>query len=360
MANVEKFGVEELLEAANRSGRSNYGGQEYNDSERDTDKKPSKLRKFGKRVLIAAAIVTPFALFGTGVANGLAPHIDAHGGVAKGGHASVKEVSMKMPPITLATAETEITGEKVAFEEDFKALGFLSIPFNQQTITRDATVETLITLNPSNADISVTFDSDKNKLTYTLPDNTLATKVNIPTGKGRTSQTSGSITTFTSDMSSAMANSISGMFGNDASSVPLLGDVAQKKTSVTNALTSFADLAITTGVDQKCTPLIENIPSFTDQLKNNIKKVMASTVMASDQLPDLMNKPGTEIQKIIEKATVDMPANYKIGPDQAALDSFNKYLKSKIFSTDKNIPPIECGISKDFKLTLADNNQGSN
>jgi hypothetical protein len=55
-----------------------------------------------------------------------------------------------------------------------------------------------------------------------------------------------------------------------------------------------------------------------------------------------------------------MPTDYKIGPDQTAIASFNKYIKSKMFSTDANgVPPIKCGVSESAKLSLVDNKDGS-
>jgi len=294
------------------------------------------------------------ALYVKGAADALAPHIDAHAGVVGAGKGTIEKISMDMPPITLATAETKVTGEKVAFEDDIKGFG-LTIPVNQQTLTRDANVETLITLDPGKVEVS--FDSAKDKLIYTIPDNdtTLTTKVHIPTGESRTADTSGSITGLPSAVATAMANSIAGTFGSEASSVPLLGGIAKGTTSVTNGLESFADLAITTGVDQKCTPKIKEIPGFTDQLDVNITTVMAGPVMAREDLPALMDKPLKDVRKIVDNPTIEMSTDYKIGPDQAELATFNKYLKSKFFSTDsKGVPPITCGVSKSAKLSLVD------
>lgn len=322
-------------------------------------KKYSTRRTIGATVLTACLVGGVMAgsaavLYGYGYAQALAPHVEAKGSIVKGGKGTIEKISMEMPPITLSTAETKVTGEKVAFEEDFEALG-LSVPMNQQTVTRDATVETLITLDPGKVEVS--YDSAKDKLIYTIPDNdkTLTTKVHIPTGKSKTSDTSGSLTSLPGAVMTDITNSISGTFGNDASSVPILNGVAKGTTSVSNALESFGDLAITTGVDQECTPKIEKIPHFTDKLKDNFKTVMGGQVMASEDLPALMDKPLKDVRKIIDKATVEMPTNYKIGPDQEELGTFNKYLKSKLFSmADKNVPPITCGVSKSAKLSLVD------
>jgi hypothetical protein len=84
MANAEQNRTEALLRQHQESNMSadtsTYGGPE-----RSQEKKRSKFRTFGKRALIAAAIVTPFALFGTGVANGLAHHVEPHSTIVKEG-----------------------------------------------------------------------------------------------------------------------------------------------------------------------------------------------------------------------------------------------------------------------------------
>ncbi len=363
--------VIDALIAAAREDNDNRVAQAHNSSELNYDRpesnKTSLRRKIGTTVLGAFLIgATGIGFVAYGISKGLGPHVENHIGVAQGGHGTIEKIDMTMPPITLATTDTKVTGERVAYKDTIKGLG-LSVDFNQHALTRAATVETLITLDPKK--VEVTFDKAKDKLIYSLPDRTLTTKVNlVNTDKDHPVSTkpSGSLSGFLTDPGASIAENFAGTFGNDATSVPLLGEMAKGKLNIQNGLETFADLAITSGVDKECTPLLKTLPTFTEQLDENIKTVMDGPIRARDDLVNLLQIPQdksyTETKKLIDKyvskAVVEMPTDYAIGPDQTALTSLSNYIKSEKFSVDGKVPPITCGVSENAKLSLVDTSKG--
>jgi len=336
--------------------------------QRSVSPERKKSPRLNKAKNIAIATIAIGAVVGSGVKYGidymgyLAPHVTSEGKVLAPGTASVQSVSFKMPPVTLSTAETKVSGVKTGFEQNLKAFGFIDVDFNQRSITRDALFETLIRLDPGLVDFS--YDALGNDLTVSVPDGALSTEVNIPAGKATTVDTSGSISALPADMLTAFTNAIAGQFNSDASDVPLLSGVANGTLSIDDALTRLADLYIVTEGDKQCTPLITKIPSFDTELEKNIRSV-AGGVLLDPQTKDeelvasglslLMDKPASEVREVIANAKIEMPDDYKIGPDKANVKELKKYQKSGFYKVDATSgKSIDCAVSKDVTLTLVD------
>lgn len=348
-----------------------YDSQPYEPDVRASASTPE--RKLSPRLRKARRIAIASVAIGSVVAAGakytvdymgfLAPHVTSEGEVLAPGKGSVQSVSFDMPNVTLTTAETKVNGVKMGFHQNVNALGgIIDVDFNQTSLTRDALFETHIQLDPGMAELS--YDALKEDLTVTIPDGAVSTEVFIPPGKASTVDTSGSITALPGEMLSALSNAVAGQFGANASEVPLLGGVAKGTLSVEDALTKLADLYIVTEGDKQCTPLIAEIPSFDKELDKNIRTVVGGVLMdpktddeqlASNELSLLMDKPASEVRDIVAHASIEMPDDYKIGPDKDNIKELKKYQKSGFFTTEApNGKSIDCAVSKDVTLTLVD------
>jgi len=345
--------------------------QEYEPQVSTPSKSPE--RKHGmvwrsvRRKVIAVgaigAVVAAGAKYAIDYSAFLAPHVTSEGEVLAPGKASVQSVSFEMPPVTLSTAETKVTGVKTGFHQNLNALGgIVDIDFNQASLTREALFETLIRLDAGKVELS--YNALEEDLTVTVPDGALSTEVNIPAGKASTVDTSGSLTALPAEMLSALTNAVAGQFGANASEVPLLGGVAKGTLSVDDALTKLADLYIVTEGDKQCTPLIAEIPSFDKELEKNIRSVAGGVLLdpqtddekvAAEGLSLLMDKPASEVRQIVADATIEMPDDYKIGPDEDNVKELKKYQKSGFFTTEATKgKSIDCAVSKDVTLTPVD------
>lgn len=288
----------------------------------------------------------------------IAPRAEYKNSVVDPGKATVEKISFDMPPITLVTADTRLTGIKVAGGSHLSTI-VGNIPLSSYTLTRDADVETGVTVDLGK--VSIEYDDSTKKLTYTVPDAALATDTNIPTGEAVTTETSSSLESLPVDVLAKVADAIGGTFGKNGSDVFGIGAASTYASKINNNLTEFADLAIATSVDEKCTPLISAIPDFDTQVKNNIKIAVQGKLLdiketrADAGLSLLMSKSGAEIQRIAENATVEMSSNDNISPDQENIKKLNKFISSKEFTT--SLDPsrdITCGVSKDATLKLVD------
>lgn len=336
-----------------------------NNSEAEA-KKISKKKVLGSVVLGvmgagAGMYLVGAVMFYNGVTDELKSPLETSTEVIEAGEATVVFVSTEIPPITVATALTEVQGVKVGFEVEM-----LTIPVTLSTITRGTPgVETSLTIDPDVVELE--YDSLEKKLTITAPDVALSTSVDIATGSAKTEDTSGSIPMLSADILTAITNTIAGTFGADASEVPLLGQVADGTREIRSVLEQIADLEIVTSVDKQCTPLITRIPDFTNQLKENIKTAVQGKLLDAETtndpnnkgLADSMSLPLSEVQEIVKNATVVIPDSYTVGPDQVKIDQLNSYHESGFFELTEDTESIVCGIDKNITLISSDDSKGN-
>jgi hypothetical protein len=331
-------------------------------SERSQDKPEHSKRKTIRNSVYASLGVAALFLIPNTVKfvadynNALQPHIAADGSVIELGKATVEKVSLKMPNIVLATAETKVSGVKVKAGSHLTTV-IGNIPLSSYTLTRTATVDTDITINPG--DVAIEYDAMKNQLSYTVPDVALSTNVNIPVGEASTIGTSSTFETLPLDIMGKVADAFGGAFGQNGSDTFAIGSASSYASKINNNMTAFADLNIATQVDEVCTPKITAIPHFSDLIKENVKTAIqgellnptATSSATNDGLSLLMSKPFAEIQKIAENAKVNMADDYKVGPDQKNVDKLNKFISDKMFTSSLGSKAIKCGIDKNVKLT---------
>ena len=279
------------------------------------------------------------------------------GKVVNPGKAEIFHVSMKIPPITLATVDTKVSGVKVAFEH--KLTGLFNVSLGSDTLTRDANVSTHINIDPGK--VNIDYDSKKEKLTFSALDTALSTEVAIPLGESRTVDKTGNLFLLPAEMLSKVSEAVDGTFGTDKSKVPIVREIAAGTLNIDQGLEKYADLIIVTQADSECTPLIpEKIKDFTQQLKNNIRTVVKGQlldpeILKNDVSSALMNMPLSKIQKLVENSTVEIPENFAIGPDESNIEKLNDYKKSKLLTSSVDAKkPMVCGINEDTKLSLLD------
>ena len=292
-----------------------------------------------------------------GAVSALAMKVESEGSVTDAGKAEIIEVNMDMPPITLATATTKVEGTKVAFEQ--KLTGLFDISLGANTVTRNATVETLITIDPG--DVKISYDTEKDKLTFSALDTALSTKVDIPTGEARTVDKTGSVAMLPAEWLTKVSEAIDGTFGTDNSKVPIVREMAAGTLNINEGLEKYADLNIVTQVDKECTPLIpQEVEDFNEQLKDNIRTAAKGQLLDADATSNdvsaaLMDMSLSEVQKLVEKSTVEMPEEFTIGPDQENIAKLEDYKKSKFFTSTLDTDKVmACGVSEDAKLSLVD------
>jgi hypothetical protein len=297
--------------------------------------------------------------YANGISSALALKAETTGKVLDSGKAEIVHVSMDMPPITLATADTKVSGVKVAFEQKLNGPFNISIPLGSNTVTRDANVETLITVDPGKVNIG--YDSKKEQLTFSAADTALTTKVDIPTGEARTVDKTGNIFMLPAEGATKLSEAIDGTFGTDNSKVPIIREMAAGTLGIDQGLEKYADLTIVTQVDSECTPLIpQKVKNFTEQLKDNIRiavqgQLLDPEVTKNDVSSALKDMPLSKIQKLVQKSIVEMPENFTIGPDEDNISKLNDYKTSKLFTNTVDAKnPMACGVSKDTKLSLLD------
>jgi len=344
-------------------------GDVISDSNQDysTEKRPKNRNYSSSRTLggvVFSVLATGTAALGigvynytSGITNALALKAETQGSVTDAGKAEILEVSMDMPPITLATAETKVTGTKVAFEQ--KLTGLFDLSLGSNTVTRDANVETLITVDPGKVNIS--FDSEKKALTFSALETALSTKVDIPTGEARTVDKTGSVAMLPAEWLTKVSEAIDGTFGTDNSKVPIVREMAAGTLNINEGLEKYADLNIVTQVDKECTPLIpQEVEDFNEQLKDNIRvavkgQLLDAEATSNDVASALMDMPLSDVQKLVENSTVEIPEDFTIGPDQENITKLEDYKKSKFFtSTLDTEKAMACGVSKDAKLSLVE------
>lgn len=324
----------------------------------------SKIRAVGFVALgcgLAAEAVWGGAGYSHGWEQTLSPRVTVDGSVLSTGTAEITNVDMNMPPITLATADTQVNGVVVGTSTKLNTI-FGDVPLAENDITRKATVQTLIQIDPDK--VETHFNAMTDQLNFTIPDGAISTSVDIPTGESSTVDKNGNGLTLSADMTLALTKAISGTFGaGGATKVPILGDLAKGTINGDAALEQMADQQIVTSVDQQCTPDIIKIPGFVSQLKENIKTVMIGQIQTPDKsnsqarasLSALDEKKQSVYRNIMSSATVTMSSDIKIAPDQGNIDAMNAYAKSHFFDINPDeTKNLKCGPSKTVQLTKID------
>lgn len=339
---------------------------------------PIEMARYAKYNSIVMGVAAATAIAGVvGVAGtyyfreyaaAMAPHIDGETTIEPGAKATVETVDMDIQPITLSTAETNVTGVNAKFQNKVSAMGGLvNFSMNKSGIVREADAELQMTLDPN--DVTISYDPNNEKMKVKVENGSLTTKVDIPTAQSKTVDTSGSFTAMPSQVAAAMTEAIAGTFGKNANEVPILGDIAKGRTDIKTGLEQYADLYIVTQVDEQCTPLIpEKLPNYTVELKRNVLEAIKGQLLNPDvtsnsanaSLSSLMDKPLSEVQKIADNAEVEMSDDFTFSPDQKNIDELKKYEKSEFFSAaTSGSADLECGISKSAKLTRTDDEGAS-
>jgi hypothetical protein len=300
-------------------------------------------------ILIGAAVESTVGYF-----EFLGPRVTADGTVLAPGVGSIESIDMNIKPVTLATEQTKVTGTKVGFSETFSALdGAVKIPnLNASTITRAGEAETDITLDPKK--VKIVFDDMHDTLAFIVPDSALSTKVILNSSEN--TATTGSITKFTSDQASSIANALAGTFGGNAADVPLIGVAAKGTMDIENFMETIANDEIKDQVAKQCTTPIFKVPGVMNQFKVNEKDVSAvelltSNIMSDPSLKLLDSKPLGEVKAMIKKATVVMSDHPDIQADTSSAEELSK-LKSKDINISLGSKALVCSVTKHTKLIL--------
>lgn len=288
--------------------------------------------------------------YGINAANSLVPRIESEGKIVDGGTVVIKDVSMDIEPITIATAVSEARDIKVAYEH--KLTGLIEIPLGSTTITGSADVETEITIDPSKVVFS--YDGEKQQLIISALGTALAADVNLMTAKSSKDDGTGSFATLSRDILLNISDAIDGTFGTDNSKVPILRDIAEEKLTLENGLNDIFEIAAVAGVDS-CTPLIpQKIENFEEKIKENILRVTGGEILnpSSPAMTDfnvaLLEEMKTpELQQLVADAIVEIPKNFVIGPDQENSALMEDYKNSGFITTTLDPETsVECFVSE--------------
>jgi len=356
--NLDSFFRSATIETDDNSSSRPRVERENNTVTRVEHSKYKTAKGMAKTALSLAVLGTIVAGIGYGfsVKNAMDFRVKSVGKVLDSGKAEIIDVNMEMPPITLSTAETKVTDVKVAFEQ--KLTGFFDISLGQNTITRNANVKTLITVDPG--EVNINYDSKKDQLIFSAMDTAISTSVDIPTGEATTFHPTGSVALLPAEWLTKVSEAIDGTFGTDSTKVPIIREIAAGTLNIDQGLEKYADLTIVTQVDQECTPLIpKDVSDFTEQLKDNLRTAvqgkLLDTATTNTVSTALKEMPLSKVQKLVENSIVEMPENFTIGPDEENIAKLEDYKKSKFFtSTQDANAPIVCGVSESTKLSLVD------
>ncbi|MDB5180737.1 MAG: hypothetical protein JWO54_497 [Candidatus Saccharibacteria bacterium] len=330
------------------------------DVERAKLKKENRIKAFGI-VGVSAFVLAAGAGYGLlgwvgPIQKAISFNVENEGSVAETGEGKIIDIDFDIKPITLSTATTLVEGTKVSFEQ--KLTGPIDLSLGSTTVTRDATVETEITVNPGDVDITYDPSKKEHKLSFVALNTALSTKVSIPTGKAHTVDKTGSIALLPAQWITQVSEAIDGTFGTDNSKVPIVREMANGTLNVNEGLEKFADLNIVRQVDLACTEKIPTaIPDFDEQLEENFRiGVKGQLVDSTETVPDeLMDLSLREIQKLVDDADVQLPENYTINPDQEVISELEDYKKGKFFTStlddDKKMP---CGVDLNPNLKLVE------
>lgn len=337
----------------NPKAKQDYQSRQYEASERRIS-----LWRTGKAALLGttAIALSGVILGGVGFFNNVNAHTpplaSVKGSVLAPGKGTVEAINMVMPPITVATVETNA---KVKVGLDTIVA---NMDLGEQSLTRTSLVEVHINVDPGS--VLINYDDATKQLTETVPNSALSSEVFQKTGSQLDVGSYSNPLLVGVDLVSSAANAIGGMSKTDASDVPLIGFIADKKMSSDNVLRAFADVDAAYEVGNTCITPITQVPTFTDQLKSNIQTAVAGELVHPDAahkdaisgLKILMSKSLEVRQKIIDNAVIELTPHYTVGRDPQIANSIQKYVKSGLFKVNvDNGSSFDCKISSNLKFT---------
>lgn len=282
------------------------------------------------------------------------------------GEAEVYDVqtNMDMFPITLATAATKAEKVKVKSVNLMTSDLFnIEISVGEDNIERQAIVDTELQIDLKQ--ITLDYDGTNDKLTITAPETSISSSVEIPTGGAKTTDsTSVGINAIQKRMSADMEGlqgTFDAMFPDANYDIPIVNDMIKGNLTYEQAMTNFADFWIETQVDKQCTPEIVKIPNFIDQIKDNIRKVVAIRILDVNETNGVFEAMTADptardrIKEIIAEAEVIIPETYSFKPDQKKLDQLADYAKVKMFegAFDEE-KPLVCKVADTVELEMVD------
>lgn len=334
---------------------------------RDTNEREPREKRSKVKTVLAATALTAVAVVGVGgtaaavyaanIGNEFALKATTTGKLVDGGTAEIVEVNVEMQPITLATAQTKTEGTKVAYEFALEN-PLLDIPLGSNTVTRDALVDTEITLDPATVRIEYDPNPEAEQLTFVASEGSIIPKVEIKTGNAETVDKTGSPIMLPAEIITSVTDTIDGVFGTDNSKVPIIREITDGTLNVEQGLVKLADLEIVVGVGKECNPLItEQVEDFEKRFVEEFKKGAQGQLLELDnELSDVLKqKTLAEVQELVENAEVILPEDFTIGPDEEKIAELEDYKKSEFFTeVEDSETSIECGVSEDTKLTLVE------
>lgn len=326
------------------------------DARESLDDKPEfSWRKTTMRTIGGVAIVAGvFTLWNgaegiAGFIDGMTPKIKTAMGTTDGGKGVIEEVSTKMPPITLGTAKTEVTKEKTTFQTN-AVWGPIKFNIDSQTIETKSEVDTFLNVDPGKVKFS--YDASKERLVISADSTAITTRVEVPAnGLSVTDNGGGPLSIPEGDLA-GLSKAIGSMFGTGGNEVPLLGEIDKGTESEQNVLRQFASDFAAEEVDQQCTPKIQAIKGFMAQIKQNIITATIGRLLTDPKLAPILTAMGKNAQKDVKNAVVELPSDFKIGPDPNAKKAIDNYKKSGILMPAGKQVPFTCGTDKDTKLEL--------
>lgn len=314
----------------------------------------------------SAAVAVP--LYGASVAQAaISIKGETTAGVSDGGKSEIIKLDLDIPPTTIATAETSNAGHPLeaglAQGVDVSLLDFINfkIPAGTDSIKREATATETVQLDATKVEVRI--DPKKQQFVYTVPSASLSANVTIEGGDGKNvDQTDSLVTNFNNAFGGTQAKTFDGLMKSinvdtEARNLPYIQSLVKQNLDTANALVNYADLKIEEGVGAQCTPLLKDIPGFTDGIKNNIRTVMRGELLSDnapqavkDALGNLPAKSVADAQKklsdMAEKAEVIFPDNLEITVSQDPTDKLKQLEQVKTFTSTPDKKPMECGVGK--------------
>jgi hypothetical protein len=281
----------------------------------------------------------------------------------KDGKGTNQEISFVMPPQTVATSKTETVDTANLIEN----IGGVQIP-TIDSVKRQDIINTGFEVTYGKIDVN--YDIAKKHLIYGVSNAAVSTYITVDTISGKSQKDLPVASNLFQDIINGQADNtstgvhaladITNAFNKKqitAEQVPILGELADKKLTITQALGKIADVSAQASVNEKCVPEIVQIPGFEQQFSDNIKKI-AKLQLFNDNAPHkgltsnlsaLMSLSPAERNRVIAGAEVDLDPDYASGlkPQKELQDAINYYENTKIPSS---IP----GVTIKFSIEDAD------
>lgn len=311
----------------------------------------------------------------------LAAGVDVRGettaGVSDGGKSEIIELSLDIPPTTIATAKTSNEGHplEVGLNQEvavniFSFIDF-KIPLGTDSIKREAIVTEKVQLDATKVDVSI--DPENGEFIYTVPNASLSADVSIESGNARNVDgTDSLITSFNDAIGGSQVKTFDGFMkslnvNTDTRNLPYIKDLVKQNRDTANVLMDYADFKIEASVGEKCTPLFEEIPGFTDGIKDNIRTVMRGQLLsdgapkvvkdALGQIPaESVADAQEKLSEMADNAEVILPDELKIAMDTDAAEKLKQLDKIDGFTSVADKKPMKCGVGELVTATREQDN----